>query len=332
MQRGGRHQRGRRSAAQQGVHARERDPGLPVVGQELAEPVGEVGDEAQVGDEQDEVAHRQAAVAQAAGGQQHDQARADAHRVGRDGVQRLRRQAIGQHGGAALLVQPPEVGHGPLFGAGGLHRLHRRQDIADRAGDLAGGLAAGRAVAAQRGAGPPRRPTATSTSGRMATRVMRALICSRTRNATTANRPWTENLVGPIQVVLGLVGIVAKAADRLADGEGQRIGARPVQDVPQQVAAQQPAHREPQMISTKPAMSQRAARPTAITTSSTISPVVPTGQVRLPGERIEEGAGDQPRQQRRQVHHAPQRRVEQVEPGRVAGHFHQVAPGRRAAS
>ena len=43
-----------------------------------------------------------------------------------------------------------------LLGAGGLQRLHRRQDVADGAGDLAGGLAAGGAVAAQRGAGPPR--------------------------------------------------------------------------------------------------------------------------------------------------------------------------------
>ena len=55
----------------------ERDAGLPELGQVLAQPGGEIGDEAQVGDEQDEVAHRQAAVAQLAGGQQHDQPGAD---------------------------------------------------------------------------------------------------------------------------------------------------------------------------------------------------------------------------------------------------------------
>ena len=104
MQRGGRHQRGRRSATQQDVHAGESDAGLPVVGQEPAERVGEVGDDTQVGDKQDEVAHRQAAGAQAAGGQQHDQTRAHAHRVGRDGVQSLRHQPIGQHGPPALLA------------------------------------------------------------------------------------------------------------------------------------------------------------------------------------------------------------------------------------
>ena len=64
----------------------------------------QVGDDAQVGDKQDKVAHRQAAGAQAAGGQQHDQTRAHAHRVGRDGVQSLRHQPIGQHGPPALLA------------------------------------------------------------------------------------------------------------------------------------------------------------------------------------------------------------------------------------
>ena len=136
-----------------------------------------------------------------------------------------------------------------------------------------------------------------------------------------------QNLVGPIQAVLGLIGIVAKAADRLAYGVGQRMGARPVQDVPQQVAAQQPAHREPQMISTKPAMSHRAARPTASTTSSTISPVVPTGRCACPVSVSKKARAISPGSSGDRLHHAPQHRVEQVEPGRVAGHFHQVAPG-----
>src|SRR5947209_10561279 len=48
----------------------------------------------------------------------------------------------------------------------------------------------------------------------------------------------------------------------------------------------------------------------------------------LTGERIEEGAGDLSRQEKRQAESAPQHRVKQVEPGLVAGHFHQVAPGR----
>ena len=69
MQRDVRYQRGWRSATQQDVHAGECDPRLPEVGQVLAQPVGEVGDDAQVGDKEDEVTHRQTAGAQAAGGQ-----------------------------------------------------------------------------------------------------------------------------------------------------------------------------------------------------------------------------------------------------------------------
>src|SRR5262249_30331287 len=51
------------------------------------------------------------------------------------------------------------------------------------------------------------------------------------------------------------------------------------------------------------------------------------GQMRLSGERVEKGTRDQPRQERQQVHQAPPRPVEEIEPGRVAGHFQRVAPG-----
>ena len=53
-----------------------------------------------------------------------------------------------------------------------------------------------------------------------------------------------QDLVGPIDAILRLVGVVAEAADRLADREGQRGGPRELEDVPQQVAPHQPAHRE----------------------------------------------------------------------------------------
>ncbi len=53
-----------------------------------------------------------------------------------------------------------------------------------------------------------------------------------------------DDLVAPIHVVLGLVGIIAETADGLPDGEGQRTRARSVENVPQQVTAHQPTHRE----------------------------------------------------------------------------------------
>ena len=83
-----------------------------------------------------------------------------------------------------------------------------------------------------------------------------------------------------------------------------------------------------QRISTEPAMSSRRRTAHGDHHQQHDQSRRAHGQMRVPGERIEEGAGDQAQQQRRRVHHAPQRRVGQVEPGRVAGHSHQVAPGR----
>ncbi len=136
-----------------------------------------------------------------------------------------------------------------------------------------------------------------------------------------------HNLVGPIQAVLSLIGIVAKAADGLAYGVGQSMSARPVQDVPQQVAAQQPAHREPQDDFHKASGEPHGHTAHREHHQQHDQSRRVHGQVCLSGERIEEGAGDQPRQERRHVERAPQHRMEQVEPGLVAGHFHQVAPG-----
>ncbi len=114
-------------------------------------------------------------------------------------------------------------------------------------------------------------------------------------------QPLAHNLVGPIQVVLGLIGIVAKAADGLAYGVGQRIGARPVQDVPQQVAAQQPAHREPHDDFDKAGAEPHGHTAHGEHHQQHDQSRRAHGQVCLPGERIEEGAGDQPSQERRQA-------------------------------
>ncbi len=309
VQRGGRHQRGRRSTTQQDAHACESDAGLPVVSQELAEPGSKIGDEAQVRDKQGKVAHRQGAPAQAASGQQHDQTRAHAHRVGRDGVQSLRRQAIGQHGCTALLVQPSEARHGSLFGASSLHRLHRRQDIADGSGDLAGSLAAGCTVTAQRGARPPRychhdHQRQDGDQGHADVDMQEH------QERPHGKQALAHNLVRPIQVVLGLKGIVAKAADGLAYGVGQSMGAWPVQDVPQQVAAQQPAHREPQDDFDKASGEPHGHTAHGEHHQQHDQSRYAHGQVCLPGERIEEGAGDLSLQEERQAERAPQYRVE----------------------
>jgi hypothetical protein len=109
--------------------------------------------------------------------------------------------------------------------------------------DFAGGLAAGYAVADQRGACPScydshNHERQDDDQGHAGVNTQEH------QEGPHGKQALAHNLVTPIHVVLSLKGIVAKAADSLAHGVGQRLGPRPLQDVPQQVAAQQPAHGE----------------------------------------------------------------------------------------
>src|SRR4030067_2009405 len=88
---------GRRIPRNQLSHPVERDPGVLVLGEEPAEELGELGDEAQVVYEERKVTERKPRGLDWRGGQEKDSPRSQADRTGAYRVQDLRQEAVSQH-------------------------------------------------------------------------------------------------------------------------------------------------------------------------------------------------------------------------------------------
>ena len=128
----------RRANAHQREHARDGDAQLLVLREEQSEESAELGDEAEVRDEQCEVAHGEAAVAHRARAEQQDEPRSQVDRVPVHRSGEERDLALAEHGATAQLAEPVEVVDDSLLRACDLHRLHGAEDLAKRAGDAAG--------------------------------------------------------------------------------------------------------------------------------------------------------------------------------------------------
>ncbi len=129
-----RHQRLGPRAAQQPDQPPERDPRPLVGGQRAAEEPRELAHRAEVVDEEGEVADRERAGAQRPGGEEQDQPGPQAGAVGENRAQGARQHGVAERQPAPLLVEAAEVRDQVRLRPGKLHRLHRLEPLAERAG------------------------------------------------------------------------------------------------------------------------------------------------------------------------------------------------------
>ena len=190
--------------------------GLLELRQVLAKLGGEIGDDAEVGDEEDEIAHGQAAVWSWLAARSMIRPGADPGQVDSDRLQHLGRQPIFDRQRLAPLVEPAHVGNDPVLGPGGAHGFDRGQHLAQGARDVAGGLAAGGPVAAKGGAEPvgdDDDKEQRHEDGQRDTDI----DSEEDGDGDDGDHSLADDLVGPIEAVFRHVDVVTEAADRLAD-------------------------------------------------------------------------------------------------------------------
>src|SRR5579859_620415 len=144
-----RYQAGSGRAAQHVQHPAEGDPGLRVVRQEGAKEMGEVGHEGQVVQEDGEIAHAQLQRAHRLRHQQQDETGTQAHDIAEGRVQQLLEYPVFEHGRPSFFIKDVEARGDALLRSRDLNGLYGTEDFAQETGNGPGGLAAGAAILLQ---------------------------------------------------------------------------------------------------------------------------------------------------------------------------------------
>ena len=135
------------------------------------------------------------------------------------------------------------MGNDAVLGPGGAHGFDGGQHISHGAGDLAGGLATRRAVAAQ-GTAELSRDEDDQEEGHEDGQGDAGIDGAENDQGEDCDQPLADDLVSPIETIFRHIDVVTKAADGLANRRWQRQSARAIDSAQKEIAAQQGADEE----------------------------------------------------------------------------------------